>query len=184
MTEEQEQPRRGRGRPAGSKNKEPKPENQKAKEPRNNVTESLVLMHLSKIVAAEELKDQAVSKLRAARKLAKGDGVALKTLDAVRHLASLDEHEIVSGFNSISTYAKYLSVPLYSTFELFDSPAAAEEAVNERSFLNGIKAGKQGMGSEKNPYDISSVAGQEWERGRGEGQAILMKGFGELSGNA
>jgi ribosome modulation factor len=142
-----------------------------------------VLLHLSKIVAAEEKKDTAVANLRAARKLAKGDGVDLKTLDAVRHLASLDEHELTSQFNSVATYSKYLSVPLYSTFDLFDSPQAAEEAVNERAFLSGIKAGKFGHGPEKCPYDPTSVAGQEWMRGWNEGQAILMKGFGEI-GNA
>ena len=177
--------KRGRGRPAGSKNKEPNPENEKAKESRTNVSESLVLLHLSKIVAAEGKKDTAVANLRAARKLAKGDGVDLKTLDAVRHLASLDEHELTAGFNSITQYSKYLSVPLYSTFDLFDSPVAAEEAVNERAFLNGMKAGKLGQGPETNPYDPTSVAGQEWARGWGEGQAILMKGFGEFNaGNA
>lgn len=178
-----DQPKKGRGRPAGSKNKEPKPENEKAKEPRTNVSESLVLIHLNKIVAAETKKNSAVANLRAARKLAKSDGVDLKTLDAVRHLASLDEHELTAGFNSITQYARYLSVPLYSTFDLFDSPDAAEEAVNERSFIKGIKAGKLGQGCETNPYDPTSVAGQEWARGWGEGQAILMKGFGEI-GNA
>jgi ribosome modulation factor len=175
--------KRGRGRPAGSKNKEPKPENEKAIEPRTNVSESLVLLHLSKIVAAEGKKDTAVANLRSARKLAKSDGVDLKTLDAVRHLASLDEHEITAKFNSITQYSKYLSVPLYQNFELFDSPDAAEEAVNERAFLKGIKAGKMGQGAETNPYDQTSVAGQEWSRGWNEGQAILMRGFKEV-GNA
>jgi ribosome modulation factor len=179
---DQQKPKRGR--PAGSKNAaKPENENAKAKEPRNNVTESLVLLHLSKIIAAEQKKDTAVANLRTARKAAKGDGVDLKTLDAVRHLASLDEHEITAGFNSIAQYSKFLSVPLYSQFDLFDSPAAAEEAVNERAFHKGIKAGKFGEGPEKNPYDPTSVAGQEWARGWGEGQAILMKGFGE-AGNA
>ena len=147
------------------------------------MTEPLFLMHVSKIAAAESKKDKAVAELRAARKAAKGDGIGLKIMDAVRLLAKQDEHELTAEFNTKTTYAKYLSVPLYSQFELFDSPEAAEEAVNERAFHKGIYAGKTGCGAEANPYDISSTAGQEWERGRGDGQAILMKGFGEV-GNA
>jgi ribosome modulation factor len=169
-----------RGRPAGSKNKEAKPENERAKETRTNVSGDLVLAHLRDIVAAEEKKDLAVIALRSARKRAKCDGVDLKALDAARYLALLDDHEVVSAFNSVSTYAKYLGVEFYHQFDLFDSPSAAEEAVNERAFLKGIKAGRLGQGEADNPYDASSVAGQEWIRGHREGQERLLAGIKEL----
>lgn len=144
------------------------------------MSESLVLLHLSKIVAAEGKKDTAVANLRAARKLAKGDGVDLKTLDYMRYKSKLDEHELISQFNSEITYGKYFSVQLYQTMDLFASPVAAEEAVAERAFLKGVQAGKLGASETANPYDQTSFAGQEWLRGYRDGQEILLRGIKEL----
>jgi hypothetical protein len=148
----------------------------------NNVPESLVLAHLSKIQTAEKKKDEAVAALRAARKAAKADGVNLKTLDAVRHLAGLDDVELASMFNETVTYARYLSVPVFGQMQLFEAPEVTAENAKDIAFAKGLKAGKLGRGEDANPYDPGVPSFHDWLKGQRAGQEILYSGLGR--GNA
>ncbi len=177
-----DQPKRGRGRPAGSKNATPKVLNGDPKpgEPLNNVTESTVLQYVAKLKAAIAKKDIAVNAIRSIRKQAKGDGIELKTVDSMLHLSTLDEHELTAMFNSQVAYAKYMEIPVFSQLTMFDTPDIDEESVAERAFSKGLKSGKLGENATENPYDAASAAGQRWLKGYGEGQAKLLLGIGEL----
>ena len=176
------------GRPPGSRNKsktgEPKaPKGSKEnphRGPETNVSEGLLLVHLSKIGAAEKKKDEAVNALRAARKSAKQDGVDLKTLDALRVLAKLSATEIAHGFNTMVSYSRFMSVPVYGQMQLFESVEVSEETVTAAAKDRGLHDGKMGRGEETNPYDIGSPAGQAWLAGHREGQEALLRGIKPL----
>lgn len=139
-----------------------------------NVSEGLVLLHLRKIKEAEKKKDEAVNALRTARKAAKADGVDLPTLDYVRGLDKLGDHERVHGFNQVVTYSGFLSVPLYSQLSLFDPPNPDENDVIDIAYARGLRAGKQGH-DQVSPYDPASPASQEWLKGWHDGQEIILK---------
>jgi ribosome modulation factor len=170
-------------RPKGSKNK-PKDPAGSQENPRKtvdtNVSEALALSHLRKIVAAEKKKDEAVNALRTVRKAAKADGVDLKTMDAVRHLAKLQEFEVAAHFNSIGLYARWLSLPIGAQMPLFEVEEITEETVAAKAFDRGKHAGKLGEGAQANPYSLSTPAFDSWEQGWREGQDALLAGVGQL----
>ncbi len=174
-------------RPKGSKNK-PKddtPVGSKEnphKTPTTNVTEGLFLVHCRKIADLEKKKDEAVAALRAGRKAAKGDGIDLKTFDAVRHLAKQTENEIAHGFNTLVAYARWMKTPVYHQMALFEVGEVNEDSVAAKAKERGEADGRLGKGQEACPYDPTSEAGRRWLDGYHEGQAALMQGFEQLGG--
>lgn len=140
----------------------------------SNVSQELVLYHLSKITEKERKKDEAVNGLRSARKAAKADGVDLKVLDAVRTLLKQDESELADGFNQTVRYAHLLNVPVYGQLTLFESPEITEETVRERGYAAGLRAGKLGQDQSTNPHDPTAPAGMAWVEGWYDGQKILL----------
>lgn len=147
---------------------------------KSNVDDAIVLVHLQKIQTAERKKDEAVNALRSARKAAKADGISLKTFDAVRHLAKLDEHEVTDDFNDMIRYARILQVPVYSQLELFAAPTAAEDQVIIKAGMNGLRAGRTGADAATNPYDPGSPAGQMWLEQWHKGQAELLSAIKKI----
>jgi len=176
------------GRPKGSKNKpkDPNAAPRGSKEnphptPQTNVSEGLYLAHIRKIAAAEKKKDEAVNALRAARKSAKGDGVDLKTMDALRHLSKLSETEVAQGFNTMVAYARWSKTPVWGQIDLFEVGEINDETVAAKARERGEAAGRNAQDQTTCPYAPGSAAGQEWLAGYNDGQAVLMQGFGELS---
>ena len=148
----------------------------------SNVSEGLALVHLRKIVEAEQKKDEAVAKLRTARKAAKNDGVDLKALDAARALSKLDAIEVTNDFNQLVRYSKFLEVPVYSQLSMFDIPAEpTDEDLHDRAYSSGVRAGKLGHDQTSSKFEPGSPAGQKWLEGYSDGQKIIMSAMQELA---
>jgi hypothetical protein len=166
------------------KEQAPKEETPPKSPPATNVSESLLLQHIGKMVTAEKKQGEATAALRNARKHAKSDGVNLDALDKVRSMIKRDIHENVEEFNAVVNYSKILNAPIYSQLDMFSAPEPTEEEVMKRAYADGVRSGKLGESEGGNPFDDTHGAGQEWLSGFRDGQKILMQAFAETSGHA
>lgn len=147
----------------------------------SNMQDGLLLHHLSKILKAEAVKAAAAKDLADVRKLAKSDGVDLKTLDLVRKMLGADHFELATAFNDLVRYAKVLDLPVYSQLSLFSTADEVDEdEILDRAFVAGRRAGKTGLDQSTCPHGFETPAGQQWLDGWGDGQRILFSAIKQL----
>lgn len=151
---------------------------------KSNMQDDVVLHHLARILEAQRVKDAAAKEYAASRKLAKGDGVDLKTLDAVVRLMALDSFELTEGYNDLVRYARLFNVPVYGQLDLFAVPEDTDEEIFGRAYASGLQGGKTGKDQSVCPHGFETPAGQKWLEGWHDGQAVLMSAIKAFSAPA
>ncbi|MBS7703271.1 hypothetical protein [Chelatococcus asaccharovorans] len=139
-----------------------------------DLDENKFFTHLREIESAERRKDECVSGLRNARKLAQGAGVSLKEFDLIRKLNGFTRDELMSLINRLIQYAKYLRTPVIQQLEMFRPEEASEDEMLDEAYGKGVVAGKRGVETAANPWTLDNPLGQRWEAGRLDGAKLLQ----------
>ena len=146
-----------------------------------NLTRETFEEHWRKIRTLKRELDEANGRYRAAKKLAEGAGVDLKTLGLLEQLAKLDDGEADSRLNKLFRYAGWLDLPIGTQIDLFQAEPRKEKADAEHSEWAateaGIESGKHGANRDDNPFVPGSPLHVKWDGGWLRGQEIIANGL-------
>lgn len=151
---------------------------EKTKKPRvlpnhnGDMSPETLLRHVAAIRRLTQAKDDAVNKIRNARKQAKDDGIDLKTLDRVMREQFTPPEELLADHNKLVSYRRFLALPIGAQMSFLD-PIQGEitpERIKAEAKSEGEQAGLRGEGVDRNPHDPNSDAGRAWLDGQEIGQ--------------
>lgn len=173
-------------RPKGSKNKpkdgaEPRKTKGKVRQDLTGhnsgiLPEGVILHHDLRMTRdqakIQELMDQ-VKKIRKEHERdAKNDGIDLALLKARRKVRELTKGKQVEDHNRQVAYDRAIGVDLGKQMNFIDIMQAdnSEQAILARAHEAGVKDGMLAKDRDRDTYDITTPAGQEYERGYQAGQ--------------
>ena len=149
----------------------------------SGTSEELFLSHVNKLRALEAEKQSIMGKIRAAKKIAKDDGVVLGDLNWALKIAEADPAEAAEQHNRRLAYLRYLRAPIgtqMSFLEDVDSLHLSDEERATRWHDEGFSTGARGGNRHECPHDPNSEAGRKWMDGYQAAQDQLAKGFKQM----
>lgn len=155
----------------------------KAQLPLSNVTDETIRLHTDAICIAERDVRLAREKLKAKKDAAKEAGVTLSDVAWFIRAKERDVRDIDAETRRRNRLAKIMNLPLGTQLGLFEdgktvaskieddkvaSPRARIPTLAELQAArnDGTKAGRDGVGADRNPHAEGSPLGLNWEEGR------------------
>lgn len=143
----------------------------------NLPTQAEVLQYVARHNAIENSQAELRKKKNLMRREMKNSGIDCQTFDAVRKLISLGDEVIEDQMRQTVQYMRYMNLPIGSQMGFFDDqpPDTSAPDVVEKAHADGLAAGMMASNFDDNPHELNTPAGQEWQKGYNEGQAVLKK---------
>lgn len=175
-----DEPRRGRGRPPGAKNK---PKDEAAAGIGHNggrLSEedemNLLFINVGLVSNAQAKLATANSEVRNAYKRAKADGFSKKQVDlAIRLRTEEGQKSFKADLEDSARIARWSGMAIGEQGSLFDEKDRTPIA--ERAYDEGRRAGLQSEDLNSNPYDVTTEAGQAYISGWHDGQSKYRAGI-------
>lgn len=157
----------------------------KAKEPRvlpdllaggNGLKAADIRFHYSTIKGLKTKKDEANAHYSNARKRCKEAGFDPKVVTDLMKIESDDPLAVALYFKQLSLGAEAVGIAIQQEMPFTQSGGVSREA---QIYDDGVKAGVAAKGTDTNPHDENTDAGQTWLAGWHSGQKRNMAGIGQ-----
>lgn len=142
----------------------------------NLPTQEEFLQYVARHVVLENEINKLKKKKTLMRREMKNAGIDCQTFDAVRKLHAIGDEAIEDQMRQLTRYMQYMNLPIGTQMGFFDEqPQEQTTDVVAKALKEGKVAGMMGGNMDDNPHELNTDAGQEWQKGYNEGQAVLKQ---------
>jgi len=143
----------------------------------NQPTQAEYLQYVARHNVIEDQIRSLQKKKNLMRREMKNAGFNCKEFDDNRKLALLGDDAIEDKFRDMFRYAEFRNLPIAHKCGFYDGDRAAapDPDIAKRAFTEGLTSGMMGGNFDDNPHELNTDAGQEWQKGYNEGQAVLKQ---------
>ena len=143
----------------------------------NQPTQAEYLQYIARHKFIEDQMASLRKKKNLMRREMKNAGIDCQTFDAIRRLHALGDDAVEDNMRNQVRYLRFMNMPVGSQMTFLDEerPDTISPDIVQKAFTDGLTSGMMGGNFDDNPHELNTDAGQEWQKGYNEGQAVLKQ---------